>query len=54
MLISYNKFDKQLFRRYTKGDKEKYITEGQFADDVALLTVTREAAERTILAYISL
>ena len=45
------KLDKQLFRRYTKGAKEKYITEGQFADDVALLTVTREAAERAIGLY---
>ena len=48
------KLDKQLCRRYTKGTKEKYITEGRFADDVALLIVTREAAERAILAYISL
>ena len=45
------KLDKQLFRRYTKGAKEKYITEGQFADDVALLTVTREAAERAVGLY---
>ena len=45
------KLDKQLFRRYTKGAKEKYITESQFADDVALLTVTREAAERAIGLY---
>ena len=45
------KFDKQLFRRCTRGAKEEYITEGQFADDVALLAVTREAAEKAIDLY---
>ena len=45
------KLDHQLFRRYTRGASQKRITEGQFADDVALLTVTREVAERAISLY---
>lgn len=32
-----NKLDKQLFRRYTRGAKEKCITEGQFAGDVGYI-----------------
>ena len=37
--------DKQLFRRSTKGACMECFRECQFADDAALLTTTREAAE---------
>ena len=33
------------------GAKEKYITEGQLADNVALLITTHEAAERAVSLY---
>ena len=48
------KNDKQLFRRYTRGANQTCFTECQFADDVALLTVTREAAEKAITLYQSI
>ena len=45
------KLDKQLFRRNTRGASSVTVTECQFADDVALLATTREAAEFAINAY---
>ena len=39
------RLDKQLFRRSTKGACMECFRECQFADDVALLATTREAAE---------
>ena len=45
------KFDQQLFRRSTRGDNHRLITECQFADDVALLATSREAAEEAITTY---
>ena len=45
------KLDKQLIRRNTRGASSVIITECQFADDVALLATTREAAELAINAY---
>ena len=45
------KLDKQLFRRNTRGVSSVTMTECQFADDVALLATTREAAELAINAY---
>ena len=39
------RLDKQLFRRSTKGACMECFRECQFADDVALLAITREAAE---------
>ena len=50
VLISYNyKLDKQLLRRYTKGAKEKYIRDADYA--ALLPIVTREAAVRAIGLY---
>ena len=46
-----NKFDQQLFRRYTRNASEDTIKECQFTDDVALLATTREGDETTIRAY---
>ena len=45
------KFDQQLFRRSTRGANHHLITECQFADDVALLATSREAAEEAIRTY---
>jgi len=44
------KFDKQLFRNSTRGAYHTYFT-GQFADDVVLFVVTREAAEQATRLY---
>ena len=40
------KQDKKLFRRYTKNACERKITECQFADDVALLSSSKEQVQR--------
>ena len=45
------KFDQQLFRRSTRGANHHLMTECQFADDVALLATSREAAEEAIRSY---
>ena len=45
------KFHPQLFRRSTRGANHRLATECQFADDVALLAYSREAAEGDIRTY---
>ena len=45
------RLDKQLFRRSTKGACIECFRECQFADDVALLATTREAAETVTQLY---
>ena len=47
------KYDGKLFRRYTRNtcSYERRITECLFADDGALLSSTRQGAERTALEY---
>ena len=45
------KLDQRLFRRYTRNASEVNILKGQFADDVALLATTREAADQAIKTY---
>ena len=44
-------FDQQFFRRNTRGANHCLITECQFADDVVLLAISREAAEEAIRTY---
>ena len=46
-----NKQDKKLFRRYTKNNCERKITECQFADDAALLSSSRSGAEKAAMQY---
>ena len=50
MTIQY-KLDRKLFRRYTRNASERRVTECQFADDGALLSSTRPAAEKAVLMY---
>ena len=45
------RLDKQLFRRSTKGACMECFRECQFADDVALLAITHEAAETVTRLY---
>ena len=45
------KFDKKLFRRYTRNACERKLTECQFADDAALLSSTRSGAETVAVEY---
>ena len=45
-----HKFDQQLFRS-TRGANHHLVTECQFANDVALLTTSREDAEEAIRTY---
>jgi len=40
------KFDQKLFRRPTRNAQESQITEGQFADDAALLATSQAGAEQ--------
>ena len=46
------KYDKKLFRRYTRNSCSTQLTELQFADDAALLSTTRKGAEDAIDKYI--
>ena len=45
------KYDKKLFRKYTRNACEKKLTECQFADDAALLSSTRSGAERSAVEF---
>ena len=52
--ISLNyKLDEKLFRRYTKNAKQAHLTEGQFADDVALQATTHSGAETIMSEFAS-
>ena len=52
--ISLNyKLDEKLFRRYTKNAKQAHLTEGQFADDVALQATTHSGAETAMSEFAS-
>ena len=52
--ISLNyKLDEKLFRRYTKNAKQARLTEGQFADDAALLATTHSGAETAMSEFAS-
>ena len=46
-----HKFDRKLFRRYTRNAAERKILECLFADDGAILASTREGAERAICEF---
>ena len=43
--------DRKLFRPYTKNAREKRVTECQFADNSAILALTRPGAEKAALVY---
>ena len=45
------KLDQKLYRRDTRGASQHLINECQFADDVALLATSCEAAERATRSY---
>ena len=45
------KLDQKLFRRSVKGATREFISECQFADDIALLATTRTAAETVTREY---
>ena len=45
------KYDKKLFRRYTKNADEVEVNECQFADDAALLATTKRGAELAATEY---
>ena len=45
------KYDKKLFRRYTKNANEAEVNECQFADDAALLATTKRGAELAATEY---
>ena len=52
--ISLNyKLDEKLFRGYTKNAKQAYLTEGQFADDAALLATMHSGAETAMSEFAS-
>ena len=44
ILLNY-KLDEKLFRQYTRNAKRTHLTEGQFAEDAALLATTHSGAE---------
>ena len=48
--LSY-KYDRKLFRRYTRNASMRVLTECLFADDCALLASTRPGAERAVREY---
>ena len=48
--LSY-KYDRKLFRRYTRNASMRVLTECLFADDGALLASTRPGAERAVREY---
>ena len=45
------KFDQKLFRRSTRNVQESQLTDGQFADDGALLATSRAGAEQILWEY---
>ena len=45
------KFDQKLFRRSTRNAQESQLTNGQFADDGALLATSRAGAEQILWEY---
>lgn len=45
------KYDKKLFRRYTRNACERKLTECQFTDDAALFSSTRSDAEKAAVEY---
>ena len=45
------KYDEKLFMRYTRNASERRVTECQFADDSALLAITRSGAESSAIGY---
>ena len=47
------KLDEKLFRRYTQNASQTQLTEGQFADDAALLVTTRRGAEIAMTEFAS-
>ena len=52
ILLNY-KMDGKLFRRYTRNAKQAYLTEGQFADDAALLATTHKGAKIAMTEFAS-
>ena len=52
ILLNY-KLDEKLFRRYTRNAKQTSLTEGQFADDAALLATTHRGAEIAMAQFAS-
>ena len=50
-VVVKSKFDKKLFRCYTRNATESRMTECLFADDGALLASSREGAERAASEY---
>ena len=48
------KFDHKLFRRLTRSAQENQLTDGQFADDGALLATSRAGAEKILWEYMEL
>ena len=45
------KYDKKLFRKYTRNACERKLTECQFADDAALFSSTRSGVETAAVEY---
>ena len=52
ILLNY-KLDEKLFRRYTRNAEKAHLTEGQFADDAALLATTHSGAELALTEFAS-
>ena len=50
VMINY-KYDKKLFRRYTRNSTERLLTDCQYADAAALLSTTRSEAMRAVTEY---
>ena len=50
VLLNY-KMDRKLFRRYTRNASQTQLTEGQFADDAALLATSHRGAEIAITEF---
>ena len=50
-MINY-KYDKKLFQRYTRNSTEMLLTDCQYADAAALLSITRSRAMRAVTEYI--
>ena len=52
-ILLNHKLDEKLFRRYSRNAKRAHLTEGQFADDAALLVTTHSGAEIAITEFAS-
>ena len=50
ILLNY-KLNEKLFRRYTRNAEKAHLTEGQFADDAALLVTTHSRAELALTEF---